>query len=142
MVCCCEIKACPTHFGCSYKHREIWGILEFELHFCALIVAHLRNHVEYIPIVRKKLSEPPFQMTNLAWQRTKSHRHLRRWCTRQGPFKTFRFIQQLLICSLFSIRLGILCRFVDKHWQKCVSQPLENRRIHPSIEWPFIVRLS
>ena len=71
MVCCCEIWACPTHSGCSYKHRGIWRILEFELHFWALIDAHFCIHVDNIQIIRKKLCEPALEMTNLAWHRTK-----------------------------------------------------------------------
>jgi len=71
MVCCCEIEARPTHFGCSFKHRGICWILEFKLYFCVLIIAHFSTHVEYIQMIPKKLCEPPLQMTNLACQRTK-----------------------------------------------------------------------
>jgi len=49
--------------------------------------------------------------------------------------------ERLIWCFIF-VRLGILRSFFDKHWQQCVSQPSENWRIHPSIEWPFIVPLS
>jgi len=41
-----------------------------------------------------------------------------------------------------SVMFVILCWFVDKHWQKYLSQQLENQRIHPGIEWPFIIALS
>jgi len=71
MVCCCEIWACLTHFGCSYKHRGIWWMLEFELHFCALFIAHFHIHLENIQMIPNKVCEPPLQMRNLAWQRTK-----------------------------------------------------------------------
>jgi len=57
MVCSCEIELCPTDFGCSYKHRGICQILEFDLHFCVLIVAHFCKHEENIQIVRKTLCE-------------------------------------------------------------------------------------
>jgi len=143
MVCSCEIQVCPTHFGCSYKQKGIWWILEFELHVCALIVAHFRKHVEYIRTIHKQLCEPPLHMTKLAWHRTKLYCLLkRRRCTCQGAFKTFRFVQQGLVSWFVLIRLGILKRFVDKHWQKCLFQPSENWGIHPSIDWPFIVPLS
>jgi len=71
MVCCCVIWAGPTHFGCSYEYSGIWRILEFELDFCALTVAHFRIHVENIQMICKTLGEPPLQMTNLARKRTK-----------------------------------------------------------------------
>jgi len=93
-------------------------------------------------MMRKKLYEPPLQMTNLARKRTKKHRLLRRRCTRQGTFITFGFVLERLIWCFVFVRFGILRRFADKHWQKCVFQPSENRRSHPSVEWPFIVPLS
>jgi hypothetical protein len=123
-------------------NTEIWQILEFQLHFCALIVAHFRIHVENIQIIFKNVCEPPLQMTNLAWQRTKLHFLLRTRCTRQGGLITFRLAQEHFIGYLSFIRLGILRRFLDKHWQKCVSHPSENLRFHPSVERPLIVPLS
>jgi len=71
LVSCCEIEVCPTHFGCSYEHIEIWWILEFKLHFCALIIAHFCIHVENIQMIRKKLCAQPHWIANLTWQRTK-----------------------------------------------------------------------
>jgi hypothetical protein len=76
MVCCCGIDACPTHSGCCYEYRGIWQILEFELHFCVLILANFCIHVEHIQMICKNLCEPPLQLTNLAWQRTKYHRRV------------------------------------------------------------------
>jgi len=70
MVCCGEIQVCSTHFGSSYKYRGILQIMEFELHFCGLIVAHFCIYVENIQRIGQKLCEPLLQMTNLAWQRT------------------------------------------------------------------------
>jgi len=55
MVCCCEIYACPAHFGCRYESRGISWILEFQLHFRAFIIAHFCIHVEYIHMIRKVL---------------------------------------------------------------------------------------
>ena len=71
MVCSCESQACPTHFGCSCKYRGIWQILELELHFCVLIIAHSCIYVGNIQMIRKILCEPPLQMTTLSCQRTK-----------------------------------------------------------------------
>jgi len=71
MVCCCGIEVCPTQFGCSNKHRGIWQILEFELYYCALIIAHLCIHAENIQRICKEFFEPPLQMMNLACQRAK-----------------------------------------------------------------------
>jgi len=38
---------------------------------CALIIAHFHRHVENIQMIHKTLCEPPLQMINMAWQRTK-----------------------------------------------------------------------
>jgi len=55
MDCCCKIKASPAHFGCCYEYRVISLILEFELHFCAFIIAHFCIHVEYMHMIHKIL---------------------------------------------------------------------------------------
>jgi len=81
-------------------------------------------------------------MTNFAWQRTKLHRLLRRRCTRQGIWITFRLVKKRLIWCFLFIRFRILRCCIDKHCQKCFSQPSENRRMLPSIEWPFNGPLS
>jgi hypothetical protein len=71
MICCCEIKPSPAHIGRSYEHRGYCRILEFQLHFCALIIARFCIDVEIIRKIRNKLWEPPHLMTNLVWQKTK-----------------------------------------------------------------------
>jgi len=142
MVCCCESLAHPPHFGCSYECRGIWRIVEKVLHFYALFVAHFCVQVQNIQMIRKELCKPPLQITNLARKRTQSHRLVRRRRTRQGAFTSFRFTQERLIWFFIFIRFRILRLCIDKHRQKCVSQPSENQRIHPSMRWPFIVPLS
>jgi len=81
-------------------------------------------------------------MTHLAWQRTKQHCLLKRRCTRRGTLITFMLEQERLIWCFILVGLGILRRFLDKHWEKCDSQWSENCRSHPSVEWPFIVPLA
>ena len=48
-------------------------MLEFELHFCAFIIAHFGIDVEYIHITRKQLRYPPLQMMTLARKSTNYH---------------------------------------------------------------------
>jgi len=141
MICHCKIEACPAHFGCVYEYRGISWILEFELHFCSFITVHFGIHVEYIHGIRKKLCYPPLQMTNSARKMTKYHCLLWRRCTGWCIVISL-FWKECLSWCIVLVRFRILCRFLDKHCQKCLSQPSENQRFHPSIEWPFIVPLS
>ena len=116
--------------------------MEFELHFCVLIVAHFCIPVENLQMVYKTLCEPPLKMMNKGWQRKILHRLLRRRCTRQVAHIAFRFRQGHLMWCFVFIRIGILHGYVDKNCKKFDSLWSEIPRIHPTIEWPFIVPLS
>jgi hypothetical protein len=61
LVCCCEIYACPTHFGCSNEDRGIWRILELELHFCPIIIAHFWIQIENIQMIHKNFVSHHFK---------------------------------------------------------------------------------
>jgi hypothetical protein len=66
---------------------------------------------------------------------------VRRRCTRPGALIIFGFMQERLGVYFVFVRLRMLRWFLDNHRLKWGSQPAENRRFHPSIEWPFIVTL-
>jgi len=81
-------------------------------------------------------------MTNLARKRAKLHRSLwRRW-TGEGIFMSHLFQKVCLSWCVIFVQLRILPRFLHEHSQKYLAQPCENRRIHPTIEWPLIIPLS
>jgi len=108
-----KIYPCPTHCGCSYEHRGIWQILEYELHICALIIAHFSIHVENTQMVCKKLHEPPSQMTDFTKQRTNYHWLWMRRCTTLATLIAFRFMEKYLFTFFIFISFGILhCRTV------------------------------
>jgi len=142
MVCCCRIWDCPTNFGCGDKFRGISWILEFEQHFCVFIAAHCCIDVEYNHMICKILCCPPLQMRNMARKSTKLHCLLRKRCSEDCNLIYLLLRKELHTwCSI--INKFLVCYwFSEKHWWISLCQPSKHRRIHRSIEWPFIVRLS
>jgi len=49
---------------------------------------------------------------------------------------------RMLIRCFIWVMFWILHWCIDRQWQKCISQPLENWTFHPTIEWPWIAKLS
>jgi len=141
MVCRWKIKSYSMDFGCSYRCRVIGQNLEFELHFFACIIAHFCIHVPYIHMINKILGQPPLFVTNLTSQWTQE-RHI--WCTRctgECILITLFMLKECLAWCFIVVGFRILNWLVDKHWQKCHPQPLENQRILQRIVWPYIVTL-
>jgi len=81
-------------------------------------------------------------MTDLARKRTEYHCILWRRCTGECIFSSVLFRKERLSWFIILIRYGILRCFVDEYWQKCLLQASENWRMHPSVEWPFIVPMT
>jgi hypothetical protein len=58
--------------------------------------------------------------------------------TSESSFLSLWLEKELRKGGVIMVSFGILCRFVDKHLQKWLCQPSENRKIHCSFGWPFI----
>jgi len=142
MVGCSTILALSTHFG---RSDEYWGMLwifKFHLHYCVCIIAHFHIHMQYINLISKILGLPLHDITKLARKRTKVHCLLWRRCTGWCIFICCLFLTEYIAWLFVLVRFGIHCSLIHQQWQKCQSEPSEHLRIHPSIEWPFIIPLS
>jgi len=102
-------------------------------------MAHYCIHVRYIHMIHKILRKPPLQITNSARKRTEYKHRLWRRCTGVCVFSSVLFWKECLTWCVILVRFGLLCRLVDQHCQKCLSQPQEDWTIHPSMKGRFIV---
>jgi len=61
---CWQLIVWMVHSECCYTLREMWRILEIELHFSVFIISHVCIYLEYIHVMNTILHLPQLELPN------------------------------------------------------------------------------